>query len=90
MLPVTSHPGVSVGTVARVDASQLGKVLLIGAVVLAVGGVVLLAASALGIGRLPGDLSFEKKNVRVFVPIATSIILSIVATIVLNLLFRRR
>lgn len=72
------------------DASQLGKVLLVGALVLAVGGVVLLAVGALGLGRLPGDLSFGRKDVRVHVPIATSVILSIVATIVLNLLLRRR
>lgn len=75
---------------ASVDPSQIGKVLLVGAVVLAVVGLVFLAGSALGVARLPGDLSFGKKNVRVYVPIATSVILSIVATIVLNLLFRRR
>ncbi len=72
------------------DASQIGKVLLVGAVVLAVLGLVFLGGSALGVSRLPGDLSFGKKNVRVYVPITTSVILSIVATIVLNLLFRRR
>lgn len=58
--------------------------------VLAVLGLVFLAGSALGVSRLPGDLSFGKKNLRVYAPIATSVILSIVATIVLNLLFRRR
>ncbi len=75
---------------ASVDPSQIGRVLLVGAVVLAVVGLVFLAGSALGGGRLPGDLSFGKENVRVYVPIATSVIVSIVATIVLNLLFRRR
>jgi hypothetical protein len=75
---------------AFVDASQIGRVLLIGGVVLAVLGLVVLAAGALGVSRIPGDLSFGKRNVRVYVPIATSVILSIVATIVLNLLFRRR
>ena len=72
------------------DASQIGRVLLIGGVVLAVLGLVFLAAGGLGVSRIPGDLSFGKRNVRVYVPIATSVILSIVATIVLNLLFRRR
>lgn len=72
------------------DALQIGKILLVGAVVLAAVGLVFLAGSALGVGRLPGDLSFGKKNVRVYVPIATSVVLSIVATIVLNLLSRRR
>jgi hypothetical protein len=75
---------------ACVDASQIGRVLLVGGVVLALLGLVFLAASALGVSRIPGDLSFGKRNVRVYVPIATSVILSIVATIVLNLLFRRR
>ncbi len=71
------------------DVSQIGKYLLVAAVVLAATGLILLLAGGLGLGRLPGDLAFGKKNVRVYVPIATSIILSIVATIVLNLLSRR-
>ena len=71
------------------DASQIGRYLLVGALVLGATGLVLLLAGGLGIGRLPGDLAFGKKNVRVYVPIATSIVLSIVATVVLNLLSRR-
>jgi hypothetical protein len=39
--------------------------------------------------RVPGDLSFGKGNVRVFVPLGTSILVSIVLTIVLNLFLRR-
>jgi len=72
------------------EASQIGKYLLVAALVLAATGLILLLAGGLGVGRLPGDLSFGKKNVRVYVPIATSIVLSVVATIVLNLLSRRR
>ncbi len=71
------------------EVSQIGKFLLVAALVLAATGLVLLLAGGLGIGRLPGDLAFGKKNVRVYVPIASSIVLSIVATIVLSLLFRR-
>jgi len=73
-----------------VDASHIGKYLLVAALVLAVTGLLLLLAGGLGLGRLPGDFAFGKKNVRVYVPIATSIILSVVGTIVLNLFFRRR
>lgn len=80
----------TVGKLACVDASQIGKVLLVGAVMLALLGLVFLAGSALGVSRIPGDLSFGKRNVHVYVPIATSVILSLVATVVLNLLFRRR
>jgi len=72
-----------------VDAAQIGKYLLVAALVLAATGGLLLLAGGLGLGRLPGDLAFGKKNVRVYVPIATSVILSVVATIVLNILSRR-
>lgn len=71
------------------DLSTIGRMLLVAGVVLAATGGLLLGASALGLGRLPGDLAFGKGNVRVYVPIATSIVLSIVATIVLNVLLRR-
>lgn len=73
----------------KMDASGIGRVLLVAALVLAVAGGLLLIGSALGLGRLPGDLSFGRGNVRVYVPLATSIIVSVVATVVLNLLFRR-
>lgn len=71
------------------DASQIGKLLLVAAAVLAVTGLLLLLLGGLGLGRLPGDLSFGSRSTRVYIPIATSILLSIVATIVLNLLARR-
>lgn len=71
------------------DVSQIGKYLLVAALVLAATGGLLLLAGGLGLGRLPGDVAFGGRNVRVYVPIATSIILSVVATIVLNLLSRR-
>ena len=41
------------------------------------------------LGRLPGDLSFEWGGARVYMPLATSILLSVVLTIILNLLLRR-
>ena len=73
----------------NVDAAQIGRFLLLGAVVLAVAGGLLLLGSALGTGRLPGDLSFGKGTARVFLPLASCIVLSAVATIVLNVFFRR-
>ena len=71
------------------DLQQLGRVLLVvGAVVVVVGGLFLLGG-ALGLGRLPGDLSFGRGNMRVYVPLASSIVLSVVATVLLNLFLRR-
>ncbi|MDP9403736.1 MAG: DUF2905 domain-containing protein [Actinomycetota bacterium] len=68
---------------------QIGRFLVVAAAVLGVVGLMLLGASALGIGRLPGDLRFGSRNTRVYVPLATSVLISIVATVVLNLISRR-
>jgi hypothetical protein len=40
--------------------------------------------------HMPGDLTIRTGSVTIYIPIATSIILSIVATLVLNLIFRQR
>ena len=40
----------------------------------------------LGLGRLPGDLVIERNNLRVYIPIATSIIISVVLSLLLSLL----
>lgn len=40
-------------------------------------------------GRLPGDVRIEGERTRVFLPITSMILVSIVATIIINLLLRR-
>ncbi len=52
-------------------------------------GGLFLVGGAVGLGRLPGDISFRRGNARFYMPLATCIVLSIVATVVLNLFFRR-
>lgn len=71
------------------DLSTVGRVLLVIAAVAAGLGVLLLAAGALGLGHLPGDISLGKGNVRFYFPIVTCLVLSAIATIVLNLISRR-
>ncbi len=68
---------------------DIGRVLLGLAAVLAVLGGVLVLASRFGLGRLPGDLSFGGDGVRVYIPLGTSLLLSLIATVVLNLWLRR-
>ena len=68
--------------------SELGRVLLVLGVVLVVVGFVLTLGGKLGLGRLPGDVSYQKGNFSFHFPIVTSILLSILLTIILNL-FRR-
>lgn len=42
----------------------------------------------LGLGRLPGDLSFGGENFRVYIPITTSILISLALTFILWLINR--
>ena len=71
---------------------SLGRMLLVMGTVLAVVGLGLILAErfpGLRIGRLPGDIRIERGNFRFIFPIATSILLSIVLTLVLWLFGRR-
>ncbi len=71
---------------------QLGRLLLVVAALAAVAGLVLIGLGRLGIGRLPGDLVFRKGDTTIVVPLATSLLLSVLITLVIWLLrtvFRR-
>ena len=71
---------------------ELGKLLvLMGAVLLVAGGLVmLLSRTNLPLGRLPGDFLYRGKNTTVYFPLATSLLLSVVLSIVLYLVSRWR
>ena len=75
------------------DFSGAGRFLLItGLVLAAIGALLVLAPKIPGfdrLGRLPGDLVVERGPVTVFVPIVSSIAISVLLTIVLNLILRR-
>ena len=60
-----------------------------GAVVLLVLGGLFLLLGRLGIDRLPSDLVFKRGNATLYFPVGLMIVLSIVGTIILNLVFRR-
>jgi hypothetical protein len=64
------------------------KVLLGLALVLALAGAGLLLASKLGLERLPGDVVVKKGNFTLYAPIGLMIVLSLVATVILNLISR--
>ncbi len=68
---------------------NIGKLLIGGALVLLVLGGLFLLLGRFGLERLPGDLVFKRGNVTVYFPIGLMILISIVATILLNLFFRR-
>jgi hypothetical protein len=65
----------------------VGKILIVsGVVILAIG---ILVQVGLPLGRLPGDIKIQNGNFTLYAPLATGLLLSIVLTIVLNLLIRR-
>ncbi len=63
--------------------------LVAGAVVLLVLGGLFVLLGRLGLERLPGDLVFRRGNLTVYFPIGLMILLSVVGTIVLNVILRR-
>lgn len=67
----------------------LGKLLIGGALALLVLGGLVLLLGRFGLDRLPGDLVFRRGSFSIYLPIGLMILLSIVGTIVLNVLLRR-
>ncbi len=67
--------------------ADVGRMLLVFGILLAVigGGLMLF-----GRFDLPGDITFKSGNVTVYIPLATSIVLSVILTVVVNLLLRQR
>jgi len=76
------------------NVSDLGRLLLIaGGVIVLLGLVLLLVGRVPFFGRLPGDISIQRGNTTFFFPIVTCLVLSVVLTVVVNLLLfllRRR
>ena len=71
---------------------EIGRILIFcGAVLLVIGvAILLLGRINLPIGRLPGDIFYRGKNTTFYFPLATSILLSVVLSIVLYVIGRFR
>ena len=72
------------------DFQSLGRLLLVVGGAIALTGLLLWVGGRLfpWLGRLPGDIRYQGENVSCFFPIATSILLSVVFTLLLNLIIR--
>jgi hypothetical protein len=66
----------------------MAKVLILAGVVLVAVGLLVLAAQRFGLGRLPGDIVIERDGFTLYLPLATSLIVSLALTLVLWLLGR--
>jgi len=70
---------------------QPGKWLIAAGIVIALLGVLVIVLGRVGLFKLPGDLELGSKNWRIYFPIASCIIISIILTLILWLIsyFRR-
>ena len=71
------------------DLSSVGRVVVVVGVVIVGLGLLLVLGGGLGLGRLPGDIAIRRGNSRVYFPLATCLLLSLVLTVVLSLFGRR-
>ncbi|WP_322487745.1 DUF2905 domain-containing protein [Chloroflexus sp.] len=69
--------------------TELGRWLIGAGVVLIVIGLVVLVAGRLPwLGRLPGDILIERDNLTIFIPLGTMLVVSLVLTVIANLIAR--
>jgi len=61
---------------------SISRLLIIIGIVLVILGLAWPLIQKLGLGRLPGDIVYEKDNVRFYFPIVTSIIISLILTLI--------
>ena len=69
---------------------NISRYLMVGGIILFLigGGIYLSAKFGIPLGRLPGDIHIEGKNGSFYLPLTSSILVSVVLTIVLNLTMR--
>lgn len=70
------------------EPAALGRLLVVFGLVVAAVGLLILIGGRLP--RLPGDLVIRRDSLTIYIPIVTSIVISIVFTLILNLLAGRR
>lgn len=69
--------------------AEIGRWLLfLGLALVLIGGLLLLLGRVPGLGHLPGDIVWKTDNIRIFVPLGTMLLLSIILTILLNVIVR--
>lgn len=70
------------------DLQSFGKILVAVGIGIAALGALVWIGGRLGLGSLPGDVRIEREGWGCYVPIASSIVLSLLLTLLLNLVFR--
>ena len=65
------------------DSGSAGVVVVAIGAIIVVGGLLLMSGSLSWLGRLPGDIRFEGENVKVYIPIASMLLVSVLLSAVI-------
>ncbi|MGB9750000.1 MAG: DUF2905 family protein [Caldisericia bacterium] len=68
---------------------DFARIIIIFGIVLILIGIVFYFIDKLPFFKLPGDIVIRRKNLTIYIPLVTMIIISIILTIILNLIFRK-
>jgi len=69
---------------------EIGKIILLaGATLVVIGGLLVLLGKIPGVGRLPGDIYIKKDNFSFYFPLATCILISLIVSFILGLWNRK-
>ena len=73
------------------DSTSIAKYLIFfGVILLLIGSIFyFLGKLGIGLGKLPGDIIIQKENFTFYFPLATSIIISVLLTIILKLIAKK-
>ena len=72
------------------DPSGFGKILLVIGIIIALAGLAFMLGGKIPwLGRLPGDITLKGKNYTFYFPLATSIVVSIILSIIFYLINRK-
>ena len=73
-----------------IEPQQLGKWLVLAGAMIVIVGLLVMLLGKIGLFRLPGDIEFGGRNWRIYLPMATSLLLSVLLTLLLWLINRFR
>lgn len=87
-LPRAGPLGAAASYDRGMDGRTLGLAIVVAGLVIALVGTLVMIGALSWVGRLPGDIRIEGESTRVYVPITTMVLVSIVLTILATLLRR--
>ncbi|MBK9333166.1 MAG: DUF2905 domain-containing protein [Ignavibacteria bacterium] len=70
---------------------QAGKLLIISGLIIAAAGVLIMYSDKIPfLGKLPGDIRIKKDNFEFYFPLATSVVISLIISLIMYLIYKMR